>query len=267
MRRKIDSADATLIKSTGIDVVISRRRRAYSMSSLAELPKISGFFSYSREDDEGFKGRLSNLRDAIQRELSAQLGLKKENFRLFQDKEAIAPGKLWEKEIAKAIGEAVFFIPIVTPRAVSSPHCKYEFESFLARERALGRDDLVFPILYRPVKALKSSDDPVLSILRERQNVDWHESRHLPVDAPEISELINYFCGKIAEALQERQLTPGERRMQEVLGLPIEEINEINQRREVITAELHEKIFKATATQPPPVGPKPGLTLEEGRRK
>ena len=40
----------------------------------------------------------------------------------------------------------MFFIPIVTPRAVSSDYCKFEFSSFVARERALGRGDLVFPI-------------------------------------------------------------------------------------------------------------------------
>jgi hypothetical protein len=66
------------------------------MSSLADLPELVGFFSYSREDDEGSKGALSALRDAIHRELDAQLGRSHSNFRLWQDKEAIATGKLWE---------------------------------------------------------------------------------------------------------------------------------------------------------------------------
>jgi hypothetical protein len=52
------------------------------MSSLAELPELVGFFSYSREDDDAFKGMLSALRDGIQRELSAQLGRSKRAFRL-----------------------------------------------------------------------------------------------------------------------------------------------------------------------------------------
>ena len=62
------------------------------MSSLAELPELVGFFSYSREDDDAFKGMLSALRDGIQRELSAQLGRSKRAFRLWQDQVAIAPG-------------------------------------------------------------------------------------------------------------------------------------------------------------------------------
>jgi hypothetical protein len=35
------------------------------MSSLADLPEIVGFFSYSREDDEAFKGTLSALRNGF----------------------------------------------------------------------------------------------------------------------------------------------------------------------------------------------------------
>jgi hypothetical protein len=58
------------------------------MSTLAEIPELVGFFSYSREDDEAFRGALSALRDGIYRELSAQLGRTKRTFRLFQDQVA-----------------------------------------------------------------------------------------------------------------------------------------------------------------------------------
>jgi TIR domain len=97
------------------------------MSSLAELPELVGFFSYSREDDEAFKGTLSALRDGIQRELAAQLGRSKRTFRLWQDQVAIAPGKLWESEIKKAVDQSFFFIPIITPRSIKSKYCKFEF--------------------------------------------------------------------------------------------------------------------------------------------
>jgi cobaltochelatase CobT len=140
-------------------------------------PKSSAFFSYSRDDDEAFQGTLSALRDGIQRELAAQLGRSKRTFRLWQDQVAITPGKFWKTEIKKAVGESVFFIPIVTPRAVNSKYCKFEFDSFLAREKTLGRDDLVFPILYIPVAVLEDEskwrNDVVLSTIGARQYVDW----------------------------------------------------------------------------------------------
>ncbi len=97
------------------------------MSSLADLPELIGFFSYSRQDDEDSKATLSELRDRIERELRGQLGRSKSNFRLWQDKEAISPGRLWEAEIKSAIGQSIFFIPIVTPTAVNSSQCKIEF--------------------------------------------------------------------------------------------------------------------------------------------
>jgi hypothetical protein len=176
------------------------------MSSLAELPEIVGFFSYSRQDDEDSEGALSALRLRIQRELAQQLGRSKTDFRLWQDQEAIAPGTLWEAQITAAVEQSVFFIPIVTPRAVISPHCKFEFETFLAREQQLGRSNLVFPLLYIRVPALESEGlwraDPVLSIVGMRQYVDWRRLRNLDIHTPNVREQISCFCDKIVEALR-----------------------------------------------------------------
>jgi hypothetical protein len=44
------------------------------MGSLADLPKLLGFFSYSRNDDEGDGGAVSVLANRIYRELRLQLG-------------------------------------------------------------------------------------------------------------------------------------------------------------------------------------------------
>ena len=79
------------------------------MSSLADASDLVGFFSYSREDDEDSGGKLSKLRERIQAELRGQLGRTKRDFRLWQDKVAIAHGELWEDTIKKGISEAVFF--------------------------------------------------------------------------------------------------------------------------------------------------------------
>ncbi|MBV8794269.1 MAG: SUMF1/EgtB/PvdO family nonheme iron enzyme [Hyphomicrobiales bacterium] len=186
------------------------------MASLAELPNLAGFFSYSREDDEDFRGELSVIRASIGRNLAALLGRKKRyDFDLWQDVEAIAPGKLWEMEITKAIEASVFFIPIVTPRAVQSHYCRDEFEAFLAREKALGRNDLVFPILYMPVPALgneaKRRNDRVLAIVAERQFVDWSLFRYEDINSPTCRQKIGRFCEHIVETLHETWISPDER--------------------------------------------------------
>jgi TIR domain len=191
------------------------------MPSLAVLPEIFGFFSYSREDDE--EGTLSALRDAIQRELSAQLGRSKTTFRLWQDQEAIRPGKLWESEIKTAIEQSVFFIPIITPRTVNSDHCIFEFEAFLDHQCLLGRTDLVFPLLYIPVPALENEaewrKDPVLSEVGKRQYVDWRRFRQLDVRTTAVREEIERFCAKIVGALREPLASPEERVERELQNL------------------------------------------------
>jgi Flp pilus assembly protein TadD len=191
------------------------------MSSLAEIAVLVGFFSYSREDDEDSNGTLSALRERIQRELRGQLGRSTKSLRLWQDKEAIAPGTLWAKEIEAATAEAVFFIPIITPTSVRSPYCKVEFDSFLAREKELGRADLVFPIVYIRVPGLESSgqqDDPVLSLIAKRQYVDWRGLRQRDVHSMEVKEAVQQFCEFISEALRRPWQPPQHRPKMEEPG-------------------------------------------------
>lgn len=189
------------------------------MSSLADISKLVGFFSYSREDDQGSRGALSALRDAIQSELSAQLGRSQTDFRVWQDKAAISLGTLWEKQIAQGIQQAVFFIPIVTPRALRSQHCAFEFQAFLAREAELARDDLVFPILYIPVSALEDEkvwrEDPILRIVGTRQYLDWREFRHRDPQSIEVRQKLELFCRGITNALHKPWESPQERQRRE----------------------------------------------------
>jgi TIR domain len=186
------------------------------MSSLAELPELVGFFSYSRRDDERAGGSLSALRKRIHDELGLQLG---RDVRVWQDSAAIPHGTLWEDEIARAIAESVFFIPIVTPSAVGSDHCAFEFKAFLARESALHRGDLVFPILYVRVPALTSADkraqNELLEIIRARQYSDWTTLRQEDLSSPIVRKQVEAFCRDIVEALRKRWESPDERRRKE----------------------------------------------------
>jgi hypothetical protein len=178
------------------------------MSSLADLPELVGFFSYSRRDDEHSQGSLSRLRARIFSELRLQLG---RDFRLWQDTAAIPDGALWEDEIRRAISGAVFFIPIVTPSAVHSEHCRFEFGAFLRREAELGRSDLVFPVLYVTVEELEREDkwrcDDVLRTIGSRQYLDWRPLRHLEHSSTEVGQKIEQFCRNVARAL--RKELPG----------------------------------------------------------
>src|SRR5262249_39560658 len=181
------------------------------MSSLVDAADLVGFFSYSREDDEGSGGRLSKLRERIQEELRLQLGRTKRDFKLWQDKVAIAHGELWEDTIKKGISESVFFIPIITPTAVRSSYCKFEFESFLAREKELDRNNLIFPMFYVRVPAIRENrwiQDPLLTIIVGRQYEQWHNLRHLDASSTEVALRVEKFCANICRALEQPWLSP-----------------------------------------------------------
>ena len=196
------------------------------MASLADTPDLVGFFSYSREDDEGSGGRLSKLRERIQEELRAQLGRTKMDFRLWQDKTSIAHGELWEDNIKRAVSESVFFIPIITPTTVKSRYCKFEFETFLAREKELDRSNLVFPILYIPVPALMGDrwrEDPLLAIIGSRQYEQWQNLRHLDPSSTEVALRVEKLCENICKALQQPWLSPQERQEAEARRVAEEE--------------------------------------------
>jgi TIR domain len=204
------------------------------MSSLADAPDLVGFFSYSREDDEGSGGKLSKLRERIQEELRLQLGRTRKDFRLWQDKVAIAHGELWEDRIKKAVSESVFFIPIITPTAVRSSYCKFEFESFLAREKELDRNNLIFPILYVQVPALTDDrwrQDPLLAIIGSRQYEQWQNLRQLDPSSTEVALRVETFCANICRALEQEWLSPEERREAEARRIAEDE----RRRQEAIT--------------------------------
>ncbi|MEA2819317.1 MAG: hypothetical protein QOJ86_1321 [Bradyrhizobium sp.] len=175
------------------------------MPPLADMQKLIGFFSYSHNDDEDSKGALSDLRDRIQRELRGQLGRSPATLQLWQDKGAIAAGALWESEIGAAIEQAAFFIPIVTPSLVRSSYCLFELERFLVRERAMQRHDLVFPILYIRVpgfdEEVQRQENRVLSVLSQRQCLDWRELRHNDINSTGCRQTVESFCADICDAL------------------------------------------------------------------
>jgi hypothetical protein len=205
--------------------------------SLAELPELIGFFSYSREDDKGSAGRLTKLRECIHEELRSQLGRRGTSFSVWQDKVAIAEGTLWENRIRTAVAQSVFFVPIVTPTAIKSEHCRTEFDLFLSREQELGRDDLVFPILYIRVPQLEDEaqwrDDPVLRVVGQRQYLDWRELRYRAMDSHEVGVAIDRFCRSIHDALSRPWLPPEERRKYDE--------EEVERKREEEEAQRHKE--------------------------
>jgi hypothetical protein len=174
-------------------------------SRLIDLPRLRGFFSYSRSDDQYSANALSTLRDRIANELHQRHGRKIE---LWQDTHEMRTGVQWHAEIRKTIASSVFFIPIVTPLSINSPICGVEFKAFREQEKTLDRDDLIFPIIYIDVWQLHDEkfwkDDERLKLIAERHYEDFTKLRYLSLDDTRVKEFIGAFCDNIIRALRKQ---------------------------------------------------------------
>ena len=68
-------------------------------------------------------------------------------------------GEQWQKKLAEVIGRASFFLPMLTPLFLSSPNCRKEVVLVLAREKALGRDDMILPIYLVDLPLLEKAEE------------------------------------------------------------------------------------------------------------
>src|SRR4051812_31025798 len=103
------------------------------------------FFSYARADDESEGRRISSMREKLEKELRFLSG---DPWNVFQDLEDIEIGQQWQKRLEEGVTGCTFFVPVLTPTYFKRPCCRTELTQFLEREREMGRDDLVMPILY-----------------------------------------------------------------------------------------------------------------------
>jgi CheY-like chemotaxis protein len=163
-----------------------------------------GFLSYTRTDDQFFGGYITAFRAAL--EAGVQVVTGDRSFRLFQDVEGIVIGEQWQKKLAEVIGRASFFLPMLTPLFLSSPNCREEIELFIAREGALGRDDMILPIylVNSPLleKAEERERDPVAREIARRERYDWRENGWLPLEQPAARKAVLTLARAIATALE-----------------------------------------------------------------
>jgi CheY-like chemotaxis protein len=167
------------------------------------MAELLGFLSYTHKDDQFFGGYIAAFREAL--EAGVQVVTGDRSFRLFQDVEGIVIGEQWQKKLADVIGRASFFLPMLTPLFLSSPNCREEVELFVAREGALGRDDMILPIYLVDSPLLEKAEerdrDPVAREIAKRQRYDWRENGWLPLEEPAARKAVLALARAIAAAL------------------------------------------------------------------
>ena len=167
----------------------------------ANVLKPVGFWSYARQDDSHSDGQLTQLRAIVGNAISLRLG---DEVRVFQDTAAIPFGADWAASIEEAIDQTTFFIPIVTPRFLKSENCRDEFRSFRRRMKALGRNDLIFPIHYVDVEPIAASDTVFgdeLGVLRRQQWIDFRSLQFEDVKSAKVRQWADALAVSIHSAI------------------------------------------------------------------
>lgn len=207
------------------------------------LPPI-GFWSYTRRDDELAKGKLADLRALIVEELEAQLG---EQTPVFKDTISIPHGARWEPITKKALADATFFIPILTPNFLRSEWCCREVRLFLDREQQLGAAypelaglSRIFPIHYIDAAQADTRDEGVVETLMQLQHLDFLEMRHRGIDEAPVRSKVAAFVTSIRDLMRIRVEIPDD--------APVAELRKRKRMSNTKTAPV---------TPPPPPSPSP----------
>ena len=159
------------------------------------------FLSYTRFDDDYHGGAISAFRQQLSMAVRAVTA---KHLEIFQDVGGIGLGENWRKRLNIALGEARFFIPILTPNYFESAACRDELKTFLEFEAESGRDDLILPIYWLRCPVLEDpslrAGDPLAEIINDRQRSNWLKLRYKPYNDPEVREALETLAEQIEHA-------------------------------------------------------------------
>jgi parallel beta-helix repeat protein len=160
----------------------------------------AAFMSYVRFNDQHDNGQLSQFRERLSAEVRVQTG---EEFLIFQDRHDIAWGQNWQQRLDQALDAVTLLLVIITPGFFRSPACRAEVERFLARERDLGREDLILPVYYVSAPELDDPErrdaDEVARVLASRQFADWRDLRFEPFTSPMVRKAMAQLATRMRD--------------------------------------------------------------------
>lgn len=158
------------------------------------------FWSYNRFDDQHARGKLTELRTRLENELHARLGTP---FTIFQDTIDLTWGAQWQQRLLNSIDEAIFFIPLISPKYFGSPVCMTELDTFLQREQEILYEELILPVYWIDLISTNRPNDDLVSTIMSRNFVDFRELRLTPIDDSAIDEKIAEIASKLIQRLNE----------------------------------------------------------------
>lgn len=165
-----------------------------------------GFWSYVHADDQAEGERISRLA----RDVAAQFEmLTGEPLALFLDRDAIRWGEDWRDRIDSSLSSIAFFVPVMTPRYFMSPECRRELQFFARQASRLGIKELVLPLLYVDVPALRNDEtgDDLMALVRTFQWEDWRDLRFVDPAAEAYRRGVARLSARLVEANKQAERT------------------------------------------------------------
>lgn len=160
------------------------------------LVSATGFFSYAHSDD--YNHKLTDLKDDLCSEYKVATG---EKLNLFFDRTSIRWGEYWESAITSNIGNASFFIPILSPSYFSSAFCIQELRQYLSIAKASDAHELVLPILFSDITSdYLTLDKELVESTLAFQYEDWTNLRFMQRDSEPYLRAVNRMAQRIIEA-------------------------------------------------------------------
>jgi hypothetical protein len=169
----------------------------------------TAFMSYATRDDHN--GKLTTLRSVL--EIAIRDYTADDDFVIFQDKVYVRWGEKWEEKLLDSLDDAVFLIPIITPRFFTSDWCSLELKHFIERQEKLKQQHpgappgIICPVSYTDYKPLNNSNHPdrdeLVEAGHENQYVDWRRLRHEAFAHKRVKHTIDAMACRIRDALDE----------------------------------------------------------------
>ncbi|MFI6235372.1 toll/interleukin-1 receptor domain-containing protein [Micromonospora sp. NPDC050784] len=164
---------------------------------MGEQTGARGFWSYAREDNRLDDGAILKLATALEQEFNLIAG---RPLKLFVDRNSIEWGDEWRQRIDLALNEAVFFIPVLTPRYFTRIECRRELLDFYGRAKSVGLERLMLPILYVDVPDFTGANqDEAVALIARIQSVDWRSLRLEGLTSPEHRKSVHQLAKRLNE--------------------------------------------------------------------
>lgn len=179
---------------------------------MSQPGKPVAFMSYTRFDDEFLGDALTKFREELAKTLRFIGG---KEIEIFQDVEGIRLGQNIRQRIKESVNEVMILIPMLTPNYFNSKWCREELELFLARERQLQRNDLIFSIYYQDVPELDEAmehesvhgvvNDGLIQELAQRLACDWRSLQRKEFTDPKVRAELTRIAQAILTVLRTLQ--------------------------------------------------------------